>query len=74
MRPDLEKHELVKFMLRQRSNSLAQISRELGISPGSVTAVCQGIRRSRRVENALANALETTPEELFPERKIERKK
>ncbi|MBU1279422.1 MAG: helix-turn-helix domain-containing protein [Alphaproteobacteria bacterium] len=74
MHPDLEKHELVKFLLRKKSNSLAQISRDLGISPGSVTAVCQGVRRSRRVEKALADALDTTPEELFPDRNIGRKK
>lgn len=53
---------------------MSQIAKRLDIAAGSVTAVSQGHRRSRRVERALAEALETTPEELFPERNIGRKK
>lgn len=67
MKANLERHELVKYRLRQRQTSLAKISRDLGIQPGSVTAVCQGYRRSKRVERALAEALDMTPEDLFPE-------
>ncbi|MDE9451518.1 helix-turn-helix domain-containing protein [Aliiroseovarius sp. Z3] len=74
MHADLEKHELLKFRLRQRQLSFAQIARALGITPGSVTAVSQGHRRSQRVERALAEALGTTPEALFPERSYGRKK
>lgn len=75
MKPDLAKHELLKFRLRHEKNlSLLKIAGLLNIKPGSVTAVSQGYRRSRRVEQALADALETTPEELFPDRNYERKK
>ncbi|MBM1817856.1 helix-turn-helix domain-containing protein [Pseudosulfitobacter pseudonitzschiae] len=69
-----DRHEEIKYRLRQRGVSLVQIARDLEISAGSVTAVSQGHRRSRRVEQALADALETTPEELFPDRSIGRKK
>lgn len=69
-----DRHEEIKYRLRQRGLSLVQIARDLGISAGSVTAVSQGHRRSRRVEQALAEALETTPKELFPDRSIGRKK
>ena len=68
MKPNLEKHEFLKFKLRQRGTSLAQISRELQITQGSVTAVSQGHRRSRRVEQALAEAIGVTAEELFKDR------
>lgn len=75
MKPDLSKHELLKFRLRhEKKLSLSEIARRLDIKPGSVTAVSQGYRRSRRVEQALAVALGTTPEELFPDRNYERKK
>jgi transcriptional regulator with XRE-family HTH domain len=75
MKPDLAKHELLKFRLRhEKKISLSEISRRLNVSPGSVTAVSQGYRRSRRVEQALADALETTPQALFPDRNYERKK
>lgn len=75
MKPDIAKHELLKFRLRhEKKLSLSEISRRLNISPGSVTAVSQGYRRSRRVEQALADALDTTPEELFPDRNYGRRK
>jgi lambda repressor-like predicted transcriptional regulator len=75
MKPDLAKHELLKFRLRhEKKLTLSEIAKRLNIKPGSVTAVSQGYRRSRRVEQALAEALDTSPEELFPDRKYERKK
>ena len=67
---NLSRHELVKFQLRQRHSSLAHIAREIGVSAGTVTAVSQGYRRSRRVELALAAALGMTPEDLYPERNL----
>ena len=74
MKPDLEKHEFLKFRLRQRGTSMAQIARELEITQGSVTVVSQGYRRSRRIEAALAEALGVTAQELFPDRNFRRKK
>jgi len=68
MKPNLEKHSLLKFRLSQNGTSMAKIARELGITNSSVTVVSQGYRRSKRVEKALAEALNTTPELLFPSR------
>lgn len=68
MEPDLELHEWIKFSLRRKGSSLAQVSDELKVGQGTVTAVCQGRRRSRRIESALAKALGLAVEELFPAR------
>ncbi|WP_136685472.1 helix-turn-helix domain-containing protein [Falsirhodobacter xinxiangensis] len=63
-----EQHERLKAELRIRGTSLAQIGRELGISGSSMSLVGLGKHRSRRIERAIADALGTTPEELYPER------
>lgn len=65
MEPDLELHEWIKFSLRRKGSSLAQVSNELNVGQGTVTAVCQGRRRSRRVESTIAKALGLAVEELF---------
>ncbi|MFB2594857.1 transcriptional regulator [Paracoccus sp. p4-l81] len=59
-------HEKLKMELRLRGSSMTQIAADVGVQPGSVTAVSQGIRRSRKIEAALAAAVGTTPEILFP--------
>ena len=61
-------HEKLKMELRLRGSSMSQIAANVGVQPGSVTAVSQGIRRSRKIESALATAIGTTPETLFPSR------
>lgn len=61
-------HERLKMELRLRGSSLTQIAFAMGVHPGSVTAVSQGLRRSRRIERALAAAVDKTPAELFPGR------
>lgn len=63
-----EQHERLKAELRIRGTSLAQIGRELGISGTSMSPVGLGKHRSKRIERAIADALGTTPEELYPER------
>lgn len=68
MKLDLERHEYLKFRVRQNKSSYAQIARELGIAAGTVTAVSQGYKRSKRVEQAIATCLQTTAQEIFPER------
>lgn len=64
----LDAHERVKAELRIRGTSLAQVSRELGVSDSWLTLVGKGFYRSKRIEKALADALGTTPEKLYPER------
>lgn len=61
-------HEILKMQIGLKGQSLSQIAAEMGVHPGSVTAVSQGVRRSKRIERALAEAVRTTPEALFPDR------
>lgn len=64
----LDAHERLKAELRIRGSSLAQISRDLGVSDSALSLVGKGYHRSRRIEKALADAVGSTPEELFPDR------
>jgi lambda repressor-like predicted transcriptional regulator len=57
--------------LRALGCSTAQVARELGLDPSTVTVVSQGHRTSHRVQDALAKKLGTTPEALFPERYVD---
>lgn len=68
MHPSLERHEIIKMRLRLAGSSLAQIARELGVAPTTVTTVSQGYRRSRRIERAIAHALCVQPESLWSDR------
>lgn len=65
---NLDAHERLKAELRIRGTSLARIARELGVSDAALTLVGKGCNRSRRIEHALARAVCTTPEALFPDR------
>ncbi len=67
-RQAFENHERLKAELRIRGTSLAQIGRDLGISGTSMSLGGLGKHRSKRIERAIAEALGTTPEELYPER------
>lgn len=53
--------------LRVRGSSLAKIARELGVTDFAVTLVGKRMCRSAKIEQALAEALQTTPEQLFPD-------
>jgi lambda repressor-like predicted transcriptional regulator len=66
---EVNKRERIKALLRSRGSSLAKISRDLRLTSSTVSAVVAGNRRSQAVEKAVAAALDTTPEELWPERK-----
>ena len=61
-------HERLTTEVRRRGTSLSRVAAQMGVFPGSVTAVSQGIRRSKRIEEELATAIGTTPEKLFPDR------
>ena len=64
----LEKHERLKAELRIRGTSLSRIGRALGVSSAAMSMVSTGKNRSARIETAIAQALNTTPEQLWPER------
>ncbi len=61
-------HERLKAQLAKRDLTLSDIARQLQVAPSSVTIVSQGLRRSRRIELALATAVGSTPEKLWPGR------
>ncbi|MBL3610846.1 helix-turn-helix domain-containing protein [Rhodovulum sulfidophilum] len=61
-------HERLKMELRLRGKSIASVARELEVPRSTVTLVSQGLRRSSKIEKALADAVGTTPAELFPDR------
>lgn len=64
---DVNKRELVKARLRTNGTSMSQIGRELGLKPSTISSVVAGAR-SQKVERAIADALKTDPEKLWPER------
>ena len=68
MAPARRQHELIKMRLRLQGSSLAAIARELSVARTSVTAVCQGGHRSKRIEAAIAAKLGLTPQQLWPDR------
>ena len=71
---DLVAHERLKAELRIRGTSLAKVARQLGVTDSALTLVGKRMCRSDRIERALAEALDMTPDELFPDRSYERRK
>ncbi len=67
MSPSRRQHEWIKMQLRLSGSSLAEVARELGVAKTTVTAVCQGHRRSRRIKAAIAAKLDLPAEALWPE-------
>ncbi|MBS0576442.1 MAG: helix-turn-helix domain-containing protein [Proteobacteria bacterium] len=57
--------------LRLAGSSLAQVARDLGVQPTTVTSVSLGQRRSRRIEGRIAETLQTAPSALWPERYLD---
>lgn len=68
MRAGLRQHERIKMALRLKGSSLADIARELKVTPTTVTIVSQGMRRSRRIEAAIAARLNVPLARLWPDR------
>ncbi|WP_306102479.1 helix-turn-helix domain-containing protein [Pseudomonas sp. SJZ079] len=58
--------EWIKYQLRVRGSSAANLARQLGITDRAIRATKE--RSYPRVERAIAAALGTTPEMLWPER------
>ncbi|MDO5758611.1 MAG: helix-turn-helix domain-containing protein [Rhodobacterales bacterium] len=61
-------HLRLRSKLREAGVTFAQIARELGVSPATVTIVSQGHRRSHNIQTAIAGHLGTTPQNVFPDR------
>lgn len=65
---DLEKHAFIKARLEIAGWSLSALAKSIGVAQSSVSTVSQGYRRSHKIQTAIASALGTTPEQLWPER------
>nr|WP_316627692.1 helix-turn-helix domain-containing protein [uncultured Brevundimonas sp.] len=65
---DDKKHARIKSALSLKRISLSDIARSLAVTPSTVSIVSRGFRRSRRVEQAIAQALGQAPEEVCPDR------
>ncbi|WP_353014030.1 helix-turn-helix domain-containing protein [Ruegeria sp. SCP10] len=59
-----QRREYIKYQLRLRGTTLAEISRELGVSTATMSQVCLGVRRSDRVLSAIADKLGVSLEAL----------
>jgi len=55
-----------KRLLQMSGHSQAEIARRLGISRSAVNSVIQGKQRSKRVELAVAEAIDMPHDVLFP--------
>ena len=65
---DDKRHAQIKSALALKGLTLSSVARALGVAPGTVSIVSRGFRRSRRIESALATAVGSTPEKVWPER------
>lgn len=65
---DQDRHKKIRQQLRAVGSSFSKVARELQLSPVTVVTASLGRCTSRRVEEAIAQKLATTPEELWPER------
>lgn len=65
---DDKRHAKIKGALNLKGTSLSEIARALGVTPSSVSIVSRGYRRSRRIEQAIADALGETPQAVWPDR------
>lgn len=65
---DDKRHARIKSALSLKRISLSDIARSLAVTPSTVSIVSRGFRRSRRVEQAIADALGQRPEEIWPDR------
>jgi lambda repressor-like predicted transcriptional regulator len=58
----------IKAHLEQRGTSLANVSRQLNVSKAAISSVAKGRVVSRRIEHAIAEALDKPLWEVFPGR------
>lgn len=69
---DFERHDEIKRRLRARRVTFLSIATELGVSREYVTMVCQGNRKSHRIQQAIASKLGVNPQTLWPEKYTEK--
>lgn len=65
-----ETHLQIKEALHTRGLSFGGIARDQGVAKATISIVSRGYRRSRRLEKAIADALNVEPAQLWPERYV----
>ncbi|WP_140418227.1 helix-turn-helix domain-containing protein [Haematobacter massiliensis] len=68
MEADMRSHLAVKRMLKASGLSFSEVARQMGRTTTTVLTASMGRCRSRPAEIAIATALGTTPEALWPHR------
>jgi lambda repressor-like predicted transcriptional regulator len=63
-----EQHTIIKAALHERGMSLGSVARAERVATTTLSLVSRGYRRSRRLEHAIAQALDADPAHLWPER------
>lgn len=61
---DTRRREFIKYQLRLKGTSLAQVGRDLGVTNATMSQVCLGVRTSERVLNEIARRIGMSPEAL----------
>ena len=57
----------IELFKRRKSVSMAKIARALGVTRGAVSLVVNRKSVSRKIMEAVADAIEQPPEKVFPE-------
>lgn len=69
--PEIHNHlEWMKAALRERGSSFAKISRELKVSPSSVSHAATRRHVSRHIEQEIAKRLDRQISEIWPDENI----
>lgn len=65
---DEKQHQRIRAALSLKGITLSSIAKELNVAPATITVVSKGYRRSQRIERAIADALGSTPAQIWPDR------
>ena len=65
---DERQHQRIRAALALKGITLTSIARKLDVKPTTITIVSKGYRRSKRIEQAIADAIGTSPAALWPSR------
>lgn len=74
MKRDKNNSCVIKEMLTHRGVKQVQIAKMLGVSRASVNQVITGDRKSSRIRQAIAFAVNVQVKELWPEQAVEERK
>lgn len=58
--------ERIKFELRMRGYTQSRLADELGVAQSSVAQTISGYIKSRRIQQRIAEIIESSPERIWP--------